>query len=168
MKLTPSDLQHQTFGVKFRGYDCEEVRAFLNLVSEEYESLVAESLRQKNDASRLREKLADFEERERILKDTLLSAQKVAEEMKDNAKKEAELIIKEAELRAEVVIEQAGDRLRQIQAEVSEVKLMRGNLEDQLQLYINNLQKLLDFHKEEDSKEDRLSLFARLRRRDTA
>ena len=46
-------------------------------------------------------------ERERILKDTLLSAQKVSEEVRANARKEAELIVKDAELLSERLVSQA-------------------------------------------------------------
>jgi cell division initiation protein len=168
VKITPSDLQHQTFRVRFRGYDVEEVRAFLNFVSEEYENLIGESIKLREDASRLREKLTDFEERERILKDTLVNAQRVADEMKVNAKKEAALIVKEAELRAESVIEQANDRIRKLQEEATELRLMRSTLEQKLQLYIGNLQKLIDLHKEEDAVDDRLSLFHRQQKREKA
>lgn len=166
MKITPSDLQHQSFNVKFRGYDREEVRAFLNFVSEEYETLVSEGTRSREETARLREKLSDLEERERILKDTLLSAQRMADDLKETAKKEAALIVKEAELRADAVIEQAQHRLRKLQEEAAEVRLLRTTLEEKLQLYINNLQKMLDMHQEEDSSQDRLSLFSRLQRRE--
>ncbi|MBI2839617.1 MAG: DivIVA domain-containing protein [Acidobacteria bacterium] len=166
MKITPSDLQHQSFNVKFRGYDREEVRAFLNFVSEEYEMLVSEGTRSREETVRLREKLSDLEERERILKDTLLSAQRMADDLKETAKKEAALIVKEAELRADAVIEQAQHRLRKLQEEAAEVRLLRTTLEEKLQLYINNLQKMLDMHQEEDSSQDRLSLFSRLQRRE--
>ncbi len=166
MKITPSDLQHQSFNVKFRGYDREEVRAFLNFVSEEYELLVSEGTRSREETARLREKLSDLEERERILKDTLLSAQRMADDLKETAKKEAALIVKEAELRADAVIEQAQHRLRKLQEEAAEVRLLRTTLEEKLQLYINNLQKMLDMHQEEDSSQDRLSLFSRLQRRE--
>lgn len=166
MKITPSDLQHQSFTVRLRGYDREEVRAFLNFVSEEYEALVGDLNKAREDAVRLREKLTDLEDRERILKDTLLSAQRMAEEMKENTKKEASLIIKEAELRADVVVDQASQRVRKLHEEATEVRLMRKNLEEKLQLYINNLQKLLDIHKEDDASDDRISLFTRLQRRE--
>ena len=39
MKITPMDIQRQGFASRFRGYDVDEVRAFLNLVSEEVAEL---------------------------------------------------------------------------------------------------------------------------------
>jgi len=50
--------------------------------------------------------------RERILKDTLLSAQKVAEDVKAERAQEAELIVKDAELLSERLIGQAMSRVR--------------------------------------------------------
>ena len=169
MKVTPSDLLHQTFKVRVRGFDRDEVRAFLNFVSEEYETLIGESARLREEHGRLKERLADYEERERILKDTLISAQKVADEMKTNASKEAALIIREAELRAEVVIEQASGRLRKLQEEATELRLLRTNLEQKLLLYVSNLQKLIEIHRQEEgTADDRLALFTRGLKREKA
>ncbi len=169
MKITPSDLQHQVFKIRYRGYDRDEVRAFLNFASEEYENLIGQNLRLRDETGRLREKLADFEERERILKDTLLNAQRVSDEMKANAVKEAALIVKEAELRAEAVIEQASERLRKLQEDATELRFLRTNLEQKLLLYIGNLQKIIDLHKEDEaSGDDRMSLFPRMQKRERA
>jgi len=99
--LTPLEIQKQLFARKFKGFDSDEVRAYLQMVAEEMEILIKDVDRLSRENVMLREDLDDHNQRERILKDTLLSAQKVSEDVKSNARKEAELIVKDAELLSE-------------------------------------------------------------------
>ena len=110
--LTPLEIQKQTFSKSFKGYQPEEVRGYLHLVAEEIERLVRDVDRLSRENVVLREELEDHNQRERILKDTLLSAQKVSEEVKANARKEGELIVKDAELLSERLVSQAMTRVR--------------------------------------------------------
>src|SRR5262249_19869771 len=105
--LTPLEIQKQTFARKLKGFDPQEVRAYLQLMAEEVENLVRDVDRLSRENAMLREDLDDHNQRERILKDTLLSAQKVSEDVKSNARKEAELIVKDAELLSERLVSQA-------------------------------------------------------------
>src|ERR1700737_3763816 len=102
--LTPLDIQKKTFARVLKGYSTDEVRGYLQLVAEEIEHLLREVDRVTRDNASLREDLEEHNARERILKDTLLSAQKVSEDVKANARKEAELIVKDAELLPEGLV----------------------------------------------------------------
>src|SRR6266700_16637 len=97
MKISPMDIQRQTFTPKFRGFDREEVRTYLALVAEELAALQREhdSLAQKVQS--LQYVVDEAKEREVILKNTLLTAQKASEEIRENARKQAESQVKEAE-----------------------------------------------------------------------
>src|SRR3977135_904111 len=99
--LTPLEIQKQLFARKFKGFDPDEVRAYLQMVAEELEILIKDVDRLSRENVMLREDLDDHNQRERILKDTLLSAQKVSEDVRATARKEAELIVKDAELLSE-------------------------------------------------------------------
>src|ERR1044072_2246097 len=99
MNLTPLDIQRQTFSRALKGYNTDEIRAYLQLIAEEIERLLKDVDRLTRENGMLREELDEHNARERILKDTLLSAQKVSEDVKANAQKEAELIVTDAELR---------------------------------------------------------------------
>src|SRR4029077_11973407 len=109
--LTPLEIQKQTFARKLKGFDPNEVRAYLQMVAEEIESLLKDVDHLSRENVMLREDLDEHNQRERILKDTLLSAQKVSEEVKSNARKEAELIVKDAELLSERLVSQAMNRV---------------------------------------------------------
>lgn len=52
MKITPIDIRQQQFGRSFRGLDGREVDSFLNLVSDELETLQRENNRFKEELAR--------------------------------------------------------------------------------------------------------------------
>src|SRR5687767_15820664 len=131
--LSPLEIQKQTFSRALKGYHPDDVRAYLHLVAEEIERLVRENDRLSRETSAMREDLEDHSNRERILKDTLLSAQKVAEDLTGNARKEAELIVKDAELLSERVIGQAMLRVGEIERSIIDLKIERRAVRNKLQ-----------------------------------
>lgn len=100
MKLTPLDIQQQKFQVKWRGYDKQEVETFLELVAEDVESLLQECNKLKSEIQKCETQLIDFRENERAIQQTIMTTQKVSDDLKRNAQREAELIISEAKVAA--------------------------------------------------------------------
>jgi len=131
--LTPLEIQKQIFSRALKGYNPDEVRGYLSLVAEEIERLVKDVDRLSRENAMLREELDDHSQRERILKDTLLSAQKVSEDVKANARKEAELIVKDAELLSERVVAQAMQRVSELERAIQDLKIERVSVRNRLQ-----------------------------------
>src|SRR5205085_8525661 len=131
--LTPLEIQKQQFSRVLKGYNADEVRGYLSLVAEEIERLLRDVDRLARENAMLREDLDDHSQRERILKDTLLSAQKVSEEVKANARKEAELIVKDAELLSDRLIAQAQSRVADLERAIMELKMERRAARNKLQ-----------------------------------
>ena len=119
--LTPLEIHKQLFARKLKGFDADEVRAYLQLVAEEMEILIKDVDRMSRENVMLREDLDDHNQRERILKDTLLSAQRVSEDVKSNARKEAELIVKDAELLSERLVSQAMSRVANLERTIQDL-----------------------------------------------
>ena len=71
MKITPLDIEGHTFSRRMRGYDLDEVRSFLTLVSEEYEKLVVENHKLRDDVAKMQSILDEHRQREKILRETL-------------------------------------------------------------------------------------------------
>lgn len=151
--LTPLEIQKQTFGRKFKGYDADEVRAYLQMVAEEIERLVKDVDRLSRENAMLREDLDDHNQRERILKDTLLSAQKVSEDVKSNARKEAELIVKDAELLSERLVSQAMSRVANLERTIQDLKVERRGARNKLQATLDTIQQLLMLDAEQEANE---------------
>jgi DivIVA domain-containing protein len=93
MKLTPLDIQRHEFQQRtFRGLDRAEVRMFLNAVSEEMEHLRSDNEKMSEEVRRLTALLSEHHQREEILKNTLVAAQRTSEELKENAKKQSQML----------------------------------------------------------------------------
>ncbi len=130
MNITPLDIQQQQFKVKtFRGLDPDDVDAFLQNVAGEMEGLLRENGQLKEHQARQNREMLDLAEKERELRDMLLSAQRVIEEMKSNARKEAELIISEAELKGERIVSDAERQLGDLKARIEEVRRQKIQFE---------------------------------------
>jgi cell division initiation protein len=151
--LTPLEIQKQTFGKSMRGYDVDEVRAYLHLVAEEIERLLRDLDRLGRDNVMLREEIAEQSQREQILKDTLLSAQRVSEELKLNARKEGELIVKDAELMSERIVAQAMDRVADMERKIQDLKITRIEIRNKLTSTLDTFEQMVALDAEQEAGE---------------
>jgi cell division initiation protein len=125
MKMTPLEIEQQTFNKAFRGFDPVEVSTYLEMLAEEFEKLIAENAEFKDKLTELATRLESYQKMEKTLKDTLLTTQKTAEEAKRNIEKEADLIIKEAQLERGKILEEAKVRLAQINKKLSDLHISK-------------------------------------------
>ena len=107
MNVTPLDLRQQQFRTTMRGFDRDEVTAFLAEAADDYAQAMQEADRLRQDVARLEGLVNEHREHERNLRNTLMTAQRLADEISDNAHKQASTIIKDAESRASLIIEKA-------------------------------------------------------------
>ncbi|NLO81782.1 MAG: DivIVA domain-containing protein [Clostridiales bacterium] len=122
MPLTPVDIHNKEFSRTFRGYNEDEVDQFLDLIVEDFEKLYKENFELKERLSMLKEQVEYYKTMEATLKDTLITAQKTAEEVEASAHKKAELIIEEAEQEAQKIIQNANEQVLRIRLEYEETK----------------------------------------------
>ena len=153
MKVTPLDLRQQKFKTVMRGYDRAEVEAFLNETAEDYEQALRESDRLRDDLTRLQSSLDEHREGERNLRNTLLTAQKLADEIRNNAEAEGKRLVREAEGRSDLMISKAQARLDEVQREIDGLRLKRRDVENSLESTIQTLRNSLEFVREQDKKE---------------
>jgi cell division initiation protein len=146
--MTAMDIENQTFGRKLRGYDPGEVDLFLRSVAEEVERLNLDNGRMLEDMGQLRKDLDQLRSREQMLQKTLISAQRMSEEMQERAGKESELVLQEARLRADKLLQDASDRLVRIEMDVNRSKLERETLERRLRAVIEQHLALLDMRRQ--------------------
>jgi cell division initiation protein len=128
MELTPLDIRNQTFHKKsFKGYDPEEVKAFLETTATAFENMF-------RDRTNLTERLKVAEERvnyyrqiEKTIQDAVITMQRTVDEVKASAEKEAELIIAEAKARAVREVESTKKQAEDLRAEIEQLKQLRSN-----------------------------------------
>ncbi len=163
MPISKIDIDNKRFGRTFRGYDPREVDAFLPEVSEEMGDLSDERQRLQESVARLENLLDEHKQREQTLRDTLMTTQKMIDQLKANARKEAQLIIDEAQARAEDMLNQSHLRLAQIHDDIVELKRQRTQFEVKLKSLLDAHQKMLELESREqeelDSMESKLKFF---------
>lgn len=128
MRMTPLDVQSHKFAHRLRGYDPEEVEAFLRIVSEDYEGLVLETASQADRIRRLEARLEELSAQEDLLKETLVSAQAMTEELRRTAEREAELRLAEVEVRAEKILDASHRRAARLAQDIREMRALRSRL----------------------------------------
>jgi len=144
MRMTPLEIHTHRFGKRLSGLDPEEVEAFLRMVSEDYESVLMENESYRNRIHRLEEEIKRLADQEKLLKETLLTAQCMTEEMRQTAVRECEVLIGEAEVRAEKIIDAAHRRAHQIAESIRELKGLRGGLAEGLRAAIRTHLSLIE------------------------
>lgn len=128
MRLTALDIRKQEFKNAFRGVDRDEVETFLEVVADEFERVTSENEAQRERLKELESSIAGYRNTEKLLQDTLVTAQKTTDDIRENAKKEAELLIREAEIRAKQVVEEARQEVVQIRQQINELKIQKDSL----------------------------------------
>ncbi len=133
MRISPLDIRQQQFTVRmFRGFDSHEVDAFLDDVADDYEAVLKENALLKEQLATLEERSRGLSERERALQDTLVTTQRLGDEMKAAARREAELHMREAELRAEKLVEEVRGDEAKMRSEVQALRRLRRQLIEDL------------------------------------
>jgi len=153
MRITPIEIQQHQFKTRLLGYDTAAVDTFLEMLADELERLHKQNNELKESLARTRTALEQMRDREKMLQDTLVTAQQVTDELKSNARKEAEVLLAEAHLEGEKVVRGADDRRIQLINEIQDLKRQKISFECGLRAMIESHLKLLDMdllHLEED------------------
>jgi cell division initiation protein len=158
MRVAPLDLRQHRFKTVLRGFDKTEVVAMLTEAADDYEHALREMDRLRQDVSRLESLLTEHRDREANLRNTLLTAQRLADEIKDAAQNEARLIVKEAQGRADLLLQKGQVRLEEVERDINEMRLRRRGVESSLEASIQALYHALEFIREQDKPEDRILL----------
>ncbi len=159
-RMTAMDIENQEFSRKLRGYDAEEVELFLKSVAEEVGRLNLENGQQHEQLGTMRLELEELRSREKTLQQTLVTAQRMTEEMKEKAGREGELLVREARLRADTMLREAQDRLSHLESDISRSKLERETFEHRLRSVIDQHLALLDMRRQARGEPDNLRVLA--------
>ena len=160
-KVTPLEIQNHSFSKKWRGIDPVEVEAFLALVGEEIEDLTRARADLESRVRALETENTEHRERERTLRDTLLSAQRASDDIRGAARKEAELIVQQAEDASERLTHHALQRSAEIERAIEDLKIQRTAFRLQLEKLVEVVQHVVERDRVEDEKDRPLSYLTR-------
>ncbi|MEQ1575751.1 MAG: DivIVA domain-containing protein [Vicinamibacterales bacterium] len=174
-RVTPLDLRQSKFSTALRGFDRAEVSAFLLDAAEGYDHAMRENERLRQEVARLEASVNQFRQIEGSLTNTLMTAQKATDDMRESAvqeagrvlreaqqaatdtressTQEAARIIKDAEDRAELLIQRAQARVEEVGREIDGLKLKRREAEAGIEATISALHSTLDFVRDRDRRE---------------
>jgi len=153
MNVSPLDLRQQKFRTIFRGLDPIEVAAFLAAVADDYEEALRETDRMRQEVARLEHLVRGYVEQEKNLQNTLMSAQRIADEITASAETNAVRIVREAESRSELLLEKTQARMEDIRRDIDGLKLRKRDIEATLETSIQALRNTLDFVREQDARD---------------
>lgn len=153
MKVTPLDLRQQRFKTAMRGYDRDDVHAFLEEAAEDYETAVRENDRLRQETVRLEAIINEHRSQERNLRNTLMTAQKLADDIREGAQQDAARIVREAEGRADLLLQKTQARLEDVQREIDGLKMKRREVETSISSLVSTLENTLQFVRDQDARE---------------
>ena len=120
MKLSPLDIQHMEFPTGMGGYGKRQVREFLERVSQELEDVLRDNQQLRDEMKRRDEQISDLQGSEAELKRVVIAAERIANEIRENAKREASLIVQEAEQKRSQVLSDADSRSERMVSEAEQ------------------------------------------------
>ncbi len=150
MSVSRIDILNQKFSKSLRGYDVQEVDRCMQDVADTLGQMGEVRSGLEARVAELEARLRDYKERESALRDTLITAQKMTDELKATAQREAQLIIDAAYAKAENLINQGHQRLAKIHEEINASKKMRAQFEMKVQAVIDSHQQLIELGRKED------------------
>lgn len=105
------------FNYEENGYNRSEVNKFVNDVIRETEGIIRKCKDQKKEIEVLKEKLSHYEELENTLKQSLINAEKTADNVKRLAREEADIIVSDAKHNASRIVGESLLKARKIETE---------------------------------------------------
>ncbi len=146
MRISPIDIQQQQFKTRPFGYEKAGVDRFLESLAEELERLVRDNQDLEETLARTNASLAEMREREEMLRNTLITTQKLTEELKATTRREVDVLMAEAEIKAERILHNAEDRRIQLIEEIQEIKRQKIDFETGLRGLLERHVRMLELN----------------------
>ena len=143
MRVTPADIRQQSFSVRFRGFDPQEVDTFLEDVAVDLEAALKENALLKEQLATVEERSRGMAERERLLQETLVTTHRLAEDMREAARREVDQHVKESERQREAILESARREEMRLRDDVQGLKQARHQLTEDLRNAIDAVRRLV-------------------------
>jgi len=145
--LTPRDIHEAEFKRVWKGYNPEEVDAFLQRVVSAYESVFKENERLKQRIQELEARVQEYSRTETQIDELLALAKKTAADVKEAAEKQAAILVDEAKAKAREIVAQAQERAQKDSALLERMRAEAGQFRDAVERaaeeYLASLDRLL-------------------------
>lgn len=150
MKLSSLDIRKQQFSRIVRGYDRDEVDAFLDMVSTQWQELVDENRRNTEKIGEMNVKLEHYHKVEEALEEAIKSARDGAEQKIKDAEKSATAVLEKAEARAvKITIGAEAERLK-IKRETARYSIRQKEMLTKFRSFLTSELEMLAYHEKND------------------
>lgn len=150
MRITPLEIQNHQFSRRLSGLDPDEVATFLKLVADDCQNLVRENEQLRDSVRRLEKRNDELASGEKILRETLVSAQAMAENLRETAVAESEVLLSTAEIRAEKILDASHRRAATLSEEIRELRGLRKRFASSLRSTIDTHLSLIERLEQDD------------------
>ncbi len=144
MKVSPLDIRKQTFRRTLQGFSRDDVIAYLGLIADEMEAVIAENKTLSEKASSLEYQLANYREIESSLRNAMVSAERSAEETRRQHAREEDVRLRETELKVQRIVEEANGRVRDLKKDILELGKERTAFLARFRLLLETQLRMLD------------------------
>jgi cell division initiation protein len=144
MKLGALDIQNAEFSGGLNGYNRKQVRDFLDKVSVQFEESVRETQALREELEKKDRRITELQEAETELKRAVIAAERIGNEMKQNAKREAEIVVKQAELMKDNIIRDAEMRMKEVRYELARLEKEHQLFREQFRGMLHAFERSLD------------------------
>jgi cell division initiation protein len=134
--LTPVEIRHITIGRKLLGYDRGTVDDLLDRIVESYESVWRERADLREEIERTESEIGRFKELEVLLRNTLVSAERSADDIRSQARREADLILEEARAKARATTVSAETERERIKTEIRRLKSVESEMRSEYKAFL--------------------------------
>lgn len=141
MDLTPNDIRNYEFPTQMRGYDREDVDAFMEQVARAMDQLKQENLKLTMQIESLNTQLTGLKQFEETIKNAAIDARRNADMTINSAKKEAEMILTAARKDADKIMGSRAERANELEVQLTKLELARKS-------YLTKLKNLIESHLE--------------------
>jgi cell division initiation protein len=128
MSLTPVEIRHVKLGRRLLGYDRDAADRLLADIVASFEDVWRERADLRDELERFEAELTRQREIEEALRNTLLSAERMADELRARAHKEADLIVEEARVKAREITGGAEAERERVQSEIRRLRALEADV----------------------------------------
>ena len=146
MKLSSLDIRKQQFSRIVRGYDRDEVDAFLDMVSTQWQELVDEMRRAEEKLSEMKVQINHYQKVEEALEETIKGARVSADKKIEIAENSATAILEKAEARAVKITMNAEDDRLKIKRETAQYSIRQKEMLSKFKAFLTSELEMLSYH----------------------
>lgn len=154
MPITPLDIKNKTFSTQLRGFAPKEVSSFLELLARELEEVRRDRGLLAEKVDKLSAQLDTYARTESLLKETLLTAQKTHQQLRDSAEERSRAILAQAEQKAREIVLKAEQDVERLKSGLREMETRKLNLLDQIRGLAHACLAMADSWEKNDKTED--------------